>query len=55
MSTITMTNTDPGEGASLQSDNYVAVYGQKSLLDMFYPIGTYYETSDISFDPNVVQ
>ena len=23
------------------------------LLDMFYPIGSYYETSDTSFDPNV--
>lgn len=23
------------------------------LLDTFYPIGSYYETSDISFDPNV--
>lgn len=23
------------------------------LLDLFYPIGTYYETSDTSFDPNV--
>lgn len=24
-----------------------------SLLDMFYPVGSYYETSDTSFDPNV--
>lgn len=26
---------------------------QKNMLDMFYPIGSYYETSDSSFDPNV--
>lgn len=24
-----------------------------SLLDFFYPVGTYYETSNTSFDPNV--
>ncbi len=24
-----------------------------ALLDKFYPIGSYYETSDIGFDPNV--
>ena len=24
-----------------------------SLLDVFYPVGSYYETSDTSFDPNV--
>lgn len=47
-----MTNTDPGEGASLQADNYLAVYGGTSLLDIFYPIGTSYKTHDISFDPN---
>ena len=23
------------------------------LLDLFYPIGSYYETSDPDFDPNV--
>lgn len=53
MSTITMTNTDPGEGSPLAADNFVAVYDGISLLDLFYPIGTYYETSDTSFDPNV--
>lgn len=26
---------------------------QDQLLDIFYPIGSYYETSDTSFDPNV--
>ena len=25
----------------------------QALLDIFYPIGTYYETSDTTFDPNV--
>lgn len=23
------------------------------LVDIFYPVGTYYETSDVNFDPNV--
>lgn len=27
---------------------------KNSLLDMFYPVGTYYETSDENFDPNVI-
>ena len=53
MSTINMTDTDPGEGSPLASDNFTAVYGGTSILDMFYPVGTYYETSDTSFDPNV--
>lgn len=47
-----MTNTDPGEGSALANDNFVAVYGGKSILDMFYPVGSYYETSDTTFDPN---
>ena len=50
---ITMTDVDPGEGASLAADNYIAVYGgSSSLLDFFYPVGTYYETSDTTFNPN---
>ena len=53
MSTINVTNIDPGEGAPLPSDNFVAVYGGKSILDIFYPVGSYYETSDANFDPNV--
>ena len=52
MSNIQVTNSDPGEGSALASDNFVAVYGGKSLLDMFYPVGSYYETSDTTFDPN---
>lgn len=28
-------------------------YGSEmTLLDMFYPVGSYYETSDGSFNPN---
>lgn len=30
-----------------------AVLPTPSLTDFFYPIGSYYETSDTSFDPNV--
>lgn len=53
MSTIVMSDTDPGEGASLANDNYIAVYGGKSILDIFYPVGCYFETSDSTFDPNI--
>lgn len=53
MSNITMTNIDPGEGAPLSSDNFLAVYGQTGLLDLFYPVGSYYKTTNTSFDPNV--
>lgn len=53
MATFQMTNIDPGEGQPLVDDNYLAVYGGTSLLDLFYPIGTYYETSNTSFDPNI--
>ena len=52
MSNITLTDTDPGEGSPLQEGEYIAVYGGRSLLDIFYPVGTYYETSDADFDPN---
>lgn len=53
MSTIVMSNTDPGEGSPLQSDNFLAIYGGKSLLDMFYPVGSVYMSMDSSFDPNI--
>lgn len=26
---------------------------RSNLIDLFYPVGSYYETSDINFDPNV--
>ena len=48
-----MSNTDPGEGSSLANDNYLAVYGGASILDIFYPVGSFYKTADLSFDPNV--
>lgn len=25
---------------------------EKGLIDLFYPVGSYYETSDTDFDPN---
>ena len=53
MSTITMTNVDPGEGSTLGEDRYLAVYGQTGLLDLFYPVGCFFETTDVNFDPNV--
>ena len=53
MSTITMTNVDPGEGAPLGEDRYLAVYGESGLLDVFYPVGCFFETTDENFNPNV--
>ena len=53
---ITITSVDPGEGSSLGADEYVAVTGTpdySEMIDIFYPVGSYYETSDTSFDPNV--
>ena len=53
---ISITNTDPGEGVSLDEGHFVAVTGSpdySDFLDVFYPVGSYYETSDTSFDPNV--
>lgn len=50
---IAVTDTDPGEGSALDSNNFVAVTGGASIIDIFYPVGSYYETSDTSFDPNV--
>lgn len=52
MSTIVMSNTDPGEGSPLQSDNFLAIYGGTSILDIFYPVGSYYKSADLDFDPN---
>lgn len=28
-------------------------FGITGLLNLFYPVGSYYETSDVNFDPNV--
>lgn len=50
---MTLTDVDPGEGAALAAGNYVAVYGAaSSLVDIFYPVGCYFETSNMSFNPN---
>lgn len=50
---MTLTDVDPGEGAALAAGDYVAVYGvASSLVDIFYPVGCYFETSDMSFNPN---
>lgn len=51
---ITMTNVDPGEGTPLAENNFIAVYDTVgSLIDMFYPVGSYYETSNTAFNPNI--
>lgn len=49
---IEVTSTDPGEGSALAENHFVAVTSGTSLLDMFYPVGSYYETSNTSFNPN---
>ena len=36
----------------ITSINSIYDGGGKSLLDLFYPIGTYYETSNANFNPN---
>ena len=36
-----------------QLSGIVAGEGQQLLVDLFYPVGTYYETSIESFDPNI--
>lgn len=35
------------------NDVWTATSGGGGILDMFYPVGSYYETSDVTFDPNV--
>ena len=51
---------DPGDDGVVQDvlQDGVSVVGQDgvarlTLVDMFYPVGSYYETSDSTFDPNV--
>lgn len=39
-----------GQQKRLDSQNSDIDYSE--LLDFFYPIGSYYETSDSNFDPN---
>lgn len=33
--------------------NIQGTLGLTGLLNLFYPVGSYYETSDVNFDPNV--
>lgn len=33
-------------------EEYLKILQTKSQLDYYYPVGSYYETSDASFDPN---
>lgn len=52
---ITVTGTDPGEGVALGQNEFIAVYGApdySDMIDVFYPVGSYYETSDTTFNPN---
>ena len=56
----TLNKTVTGSGTNTAIELGVADSGitatkldKASVLDLFYPIGTYYETSNTSFDPNV--
>ena len=50
---INVTDTDPGEGVATTANAFTAVTGAVSpILDTFYPVGSYYETSNANFDPN---
>ena len=50
---ITMASgtTDITSGEISNGDK--AKLGASTMLDVFYPVGSYYETSDTSFDPNI--
>jgi hypothetical protein len=40
--------------SSTEINNFVGNLGYTfNLIDMFYPVGSYYETSDTTFDPNI--
>lgn len=41
------------DGTSVVDQQGIADITPSSLIDIFYPVGSYYETSDTSFDPNV--
>ena len=40
-------------GNSYSSYNLLSLASQNAVLNMFYPVGSYYETSDTSFNPNL--
>lgn len=43
--------TIPSKTSDLNNDS--GFLSGSGILDMFYPVGSYYETSDVTFDPNV--
>ena len=50
-----MNSTDMTTGADSELEDFIDglnVGGGSAFLDMFYPVGSYYETSDGTFDPN---
>ncbi len=49
------TETDPTVPSWAKQQNKPSYSASEisGLVDMFYPVGSYYETSDTSFDPNV--
>ena len=56
MSTVTQKYLKDESGnmfSPITSINSIYTGDGKSLLDFFYPVGSYYETSDSNFDPNV--
>lgn len=51
-----MNSTDMTTGSGSELEDFIDglnVSGGSAFLDMFYPVGSYYETSNASFDPNV--
>lgn len=53
---VHMNSTDMTTGSGSELEDFIDglnVSGGSPLLDMFYPVGSYYETSDDTFDPNV--
>lgn len=51
-----MNSTDMTTGSGSELEDFIDglnVSGGSAFLDMFYPVGSYYETSDSTFDPNV--
>lgn len=52
-STAHMNSTDMTTGSGGEVEDFISGlnFSGASILDMFYPVGSYYETSDTSFDP----
>ena len=47
-----LTDENNNKFSPVVSVDSVLTGGGKSLIDYFYPVGSYYETSDSSFNPN---